>query len=231
MTQNFFTPQASLPDEIQKLGKALAELAGTYPTDADDAETATLSLTADDEDQAPGHLQWLQTSAIRLQPGQLQWLTQLVERELATARNAHADGNGRCGHCEGTGRARPTGPVTHVVAWSPGELISDDPEMDGWEVLTVESWEAGRTGEWLPGPGAITSDQRATAEQLHPLVADMLGTGSPIRLVSGEYTIEGLGEVGSPHFQPGPWTYPVFEVVALTPADAPEHAPAPPAAV
>lgn len=231
MTEKFFTPQPSLPDEIQKLGKALAELAGDYPTDADGTETATLSLTADDEDQAPGHLQWLQTSAIRLQAGQLQWLTQLVERELATARNAHADGNGRCGHCEGTGQARPTGPVTHVVAWSPGELLSDDPAMDGWEVLTAESWEAGHIGEWLPGPAAVTSDQRATAQQLQPLVAAMLGVTSPIRLVPGEYTIEGLGEVGSPHFRPGPWHYPVFEVVALAPAEAPEPAPAPQAGV
>ena len=128
MTEKFFTPQPELTTELEKLGKALADLAGAYPTDPDNAETATLALTADDEDQAPGRLQRLFMSAIRLQPGQLQWLAQVVERELATARNSHVDGNGRCGHCEGTGQARPTGPVTHIVAWSPGELISDDPD-------------------------------------------------------------------------------------------------------
>ncbi|WP_282107280.1 hypothetical protein [Streptomyces sennicomposti] len=34
MTQQFFTPQASLPDEIDKLDKALAELAGVPETAA-----------------------------------------------------------------------------------------------------------------------------------------------------------------------------------------------------
>lgn len=220
MTEKFFTLQPVLTDELEKLGKALAELAGAYPTEPDDAETATLSLAADDEDQAPGHLQRLITSAIRLQPGQLQWLTQVVERELATARNSHSDGNGRCGHCEGTGQARPAGPVTHIVAWSPGELISDDPDpaVNAWEVLPADGWEAGHIGDWLLGPDAVTRDRRASAERLQPLVVEMLGTTSPIRLVPGEFTIEGLGEKGTPGFQPGPWTYPLFEVVALTPA-------------
>ncbi|MFE5730241.1 hypothetical protein ACFQ7A_04915 [Streptomyces sp. NPDC056528] len=210
--------------EIRKLGKALAELASEYPIDSPDAETALLSLTAADGEESPrpGHLQFREETAVRLQPGHLQWLTQLVERELANNRNAHSDGTGRCGHCEGTGKAYPTGPITHVVAWSPGELLAEDPDMDAWEIFGIEAWENGGTGDWLLGPETVTTDQRATAEQLHPLVVDMLRTTGPIRLVPRAFTIESVGDPGTPHSRTGPWTYPRFDVVALTPA-APEQ--------
>ena len=97
--------------------------------------------------------------------------------------------------------------------------------LNAWEVLTAEDWETGQIGDWLSGPDAVTRDRRASAERLQPLVADMLGVTSPIRLVPSEFTIEGVGEKGSPSFRPGPWTYPLFEVVALTPAAGPEPTP------
>jgi hypothetical protein len=74
---------------------ALQELAETYPTDPEGTATVAVTVT----DPATGE----QHQAL-VQPGQLGWLTTLVMGEMATCRNAHADGNGQCGHCAGTGR-------------------------------------------------------------------------------------------------------------------------------
>ncbi|WP_274036692.1 hypothetical protein [Streptomyces sp. MMBL 11-1] len=192
-----------------ELAEMLARFAEEYPTDGDDAETFTLQLDGGRHGAPP--------PAVTLQAGQLAWLTQLVERELATARNAHCDGNGQCAHCEATGSARPTGPVTHVAAWFPGDLLTDDPDQCGWELLTIRSWEAGGSAQTLVYPGD-TPDPDATAEQLLPLVAERFEFHGPIRLTRSTYTIEGIGR-NEPGYQwtPGPWTYPVYEVTSLVP--------------
>ncbi|MEU0743957.1 hypothetical protein [Streptomyces sp. NPDC006134] len=75
---------------------ALQELAETYPVDPEGTATVTVTVT----DPATGK----QHQAL-VQPGHLGWLTSTVMAEMATCRNGHADGNGQCGHCAGTGRA------------------------------------------------------------------------------------------------------------------------------
>ncbi|MFD8621669.1 hypothetical protein [Streptomyces sp. NPDC059513] len=192
----------------EKLAEILARFAEEYPTDADDAQLVNLQLTNDTYGSPP---------AVALQPGQLTWLTQLVERELATTRNVHCDGNGECAHCEATGSARPTGPVTHVAAWFPGDLLTDDSDdLRGWELMTIESWEAGHSAPTV-NPGD-TPDPDATAEQLLPLLTERFEFHGPIRLTRSTYTIEGIGR-NEPGYQwtPGPWTFPVYEVTALVP--------------
>ncbi|WP_240152295.1 hypothetical protein [Streptomyces mobaraensis] len=197
-------------EAAEQLAQALARLAAEYPTDPEGADAAPLQLG--DEERGFDF-----PDPVALTAGQLTWLAQLVEHELATARNAHSDGNGTCAHCEGTGAARPTGPVTHIVAWFPGDLLSDGPEVSNWEVFTAERWEDGRgIGDWLLGDDAVTKDQEATAEQLQPLVAKMLDPAGPIWLTPGTYTIESVGrdEPGS-FFKRGPFTYPMFEVTLV----------------
>lgn len=200
-----------------QLAKAIARLAEEYPTDPDLDERIPLQFG---DGQAPGYGF---PEPVALQPGQLAWLAELVERELDTARNAHSDGDGSCAHCEGTGSVRPTGPVTHVVSWFPGDLLSNDPEVSRWEVTTSDGWEAGHTGNWLTGDEgaeeAVARDPEATAEQLRPLLTQMLAPPGPIRLTPGTFTIDSVGEPG-PHFKRGPWTYPMFKVTTLVPHHA-----------
>jgi hypothetical protein len=43
---------------------------------------------------------------IRLQPGQVTWLRDLVNNEMISCRNAHSDGSNECGHCSGAGLVR-----------------------------------------------------------------------------------------------------------------------------
>lgn len=94
----------SEPD-LSALALALRNLFDTYPTDADDAERATLTL------EAGG-----QQHVVRLQPGQVEWLTHLVRDEDGSCRNAHADGTGACEHCRGLGVVGGRKPRTWV-AW------------------------------------------------------------------------------------------------------------------
>ncbi|AEY94355.1 hypothetical protein SHJG_p240 (plasmid) [Streptomyces hygroscopicus subsp. jinggangensis 5008] len=83
----------------EQLARSLARLAAEYPTDPASAESLPLHFGAEEDPDAP--------APVPLQAGQLAWLAELVERELATTRNAHSDGDGTCAHCEGTGAARP----------------------------------------------------------------------------------------------------------------------------
>ncbi|GAA3372269.1 hypothetical protein GCM10017744_103120 [Streptomyces antimycoticus] len=81
------------PADIASLVVALQQLVDAYPTDEDNAPRATLALESGDE-----------RHAVPLQPGQVEWLTTLIQNEAATCRNAHVGGNGECGHCENTPR-------------------------------------------------------------------------------------------------------------------------------
>lgn len=71
--------------------QTLEELAG-YETE----DTRLLAVTVTD----PATGEHFQISA---EPNQLGWVTDLVRSELRTFRNAHSDGTGWCGHCQGTG--------------------------------------------------------------------------------------------------------------------------------
>jgi len=89
-----------------RLAAALEKLTTEYPTDdaefSPDAVAAVLTvmpLHGDDK-----HIQ----IEIPLQAGQVEWLTDLVSKESDHCRNSHPDENGQCGHCAGTGSARPT---------------------------------------------------------------------------------------------------------------------------
>ncbi|MEV1040549.1 hypothetical protein AB0J01_28445 [Streptomyces sp. NPDC050204] len=90
--------------ELTPLAAALRNLFDTYPTDADDAERLTLTLESGDERQV-----------VNPQPGQAAWLTNLVEAEAASCRNAHSDGNGQCAHCTGRGVVGATKPEVWIV--------------------------------------------------------------------------------------------------------------------
>ncbi|GAA0707173.1 hypothetical protein GCM10009548_95050 [Streptomyces malaysiensis subsp. malaysiensis] len=76
------------------LAAALQELFDIYPTDEDTAPAVTLTLAESGEEHT-----------VKLQPGQVDWLTTVVMDEARTCRNAHSDGTGQCGHCGGTGKA------------------------------------------------------------------------------------------------------------------------------
>lgn len=78
------------------LAAALQELFEIYPTDEDEAPTVALTLTEPEHGEE---------YVVKLQPGQVNWLTSLVLDEAKTCRNAHSDGNGQCGHCGGSGEA------------------------------------------------------------------------------------------------------------------------------
>jgi hypothetical protein len=78
------------------LAGALQQLVTEYPTDPDTAPRSRVSLTDPAGNAA---------ADVTLQPGHLPWLTRLISDELASCRNAHSDGTGRCGHCRGTGLA------------------------------------------------------------------------------------------------------------------------------
>ncbi|MFH8257901.1 hypothetical protein [Streptomyces roseolus] len=80
-----------------RLTEAITLLATEYPTDAYD--TITLPLQIGAASGAAGI-----PAPVPLQPGQLEWLADLVERELNTVRHAHSDGDGHCGHCGGARR-------------------------------------------------------------------------------------------------------------------------------
>jgi Transcription factor zinc-finger len=79
---------------VERLAGLLNQLAEEYPTDPDGTSPVTVALQPP-HDPAAG---------AQLTPGHLDWLADMVERELASSRAAHIDGTGRCGHCRGTGR-------------------------------------------------------------------------------------------------------------------------------
>ncbi|NUW47018.1 hypothetical protein HT134_43995 [Nonomuraea rhodomycinica] len=89
------TAAAPTPDGAQhaeRLAGLLAELCASYPTD-DGGAVASVEIQH-------------QTGArhrVEVQAGQLEWLASLINNELATCENAHADGNQMCAHCAGTG--------------------------------------------------------------------------------------------------------------------------------
>ncbi|WP_214327918.1 hypothetical protein [Nonomuraea sediminis] len=91
------TAPLAAPDGAQhaeRLAGLLAELCATYPT-GDGGAVASVEIQH-------------QTGArhrVEVQAGQLEWLASLIKNELETCRNAHADGNGMCAHCAGTGEA------------------------------------------------------------------------------------------------------------------------------
>ncbi|MEU7162443.1 hypothetical protein AB0A98_39415 [Streptomyces chrestomyceticus] len=114
----------------------------------------------------------------------------------------------------------PAAPVSHIVAWYPGDLISDGPEVSNWEVITSEGWEVGRNGRWLLGDEAVTKNMNASSEQLQPLVTELLAPAGPIQLTPGTYAIEAVGKPG-PFFRRGPWTFPMFEVTTPGPRQRP----------
>lgn len=203
------TPDLDPREEAEKLGKALARLAGEYPTDPDDADLVALTLDASASvPSVPGQVQWPTILTVQLQPGQIQWLTQLVERELATARNCHADGDGKCGHCHGTGTAHPSAPVTHLLGWFPGELLSDSPSEDGWELHEADGWH-----ESVAGRTRLGGTQDDDPIQLEQQVADALGSATEIvEFRRTTYVIEGVNDPDGPYYRPGPWTFPMFEI-------------------
>ncbi|QKZ20593.1 hypothetical protein [Streptomyces chartreusis] len=89
-----------------RLAAVLQALMTEYPTDdaefSPDAVAAVLTvmpLHGDDQGIAV---------EVPLQAGQVEWLTNLVRKESAHCRNSHPDQSGQCGHCAGTGSARPT---------------------------------------------------------------------------------------------------------------------------
>lgn len=79
---------------VERLAGLLNQLAEEYPTDPDGTAPVTVALQ-------PPHGP---AATARLTPGHLDWLADMVERELASSRAAHIDGTGQCGHCRGTGR-------------------------------------------------------------------------------------------------------------------------------
>ncbi|MFI5987091.1 hypothetical protein ACIBEA_40280 [Streptomyces sp. NPDC051555] len=147
---------------------ALARLASTYPTDGEDTEPVTLLLDAARQQDGAPQPRRLHQLAVQMQPGQIRWLTQLVERELATTRNAHSDGNGHCGHCYGSGTVDPTGERTHLLGWFSGEEMIGDPSSSGWELGEAEDWhQAHETGtERIRLGGMQDSDPVLLEEQV-----------------------------------------------------------------
>ncbi|WP_329345501.1 hypothetical protein OG252_52015 (plasmid) [Streptomyces sp. NBC_01352] len=89
-----------------RLADVLQALMTEYPTDdaefSPDAVAAVLTvmpLHGDDQGIAV---------EVPLQAGQVEWLTDLLSKESDHCRNSHPDESGQCGHCAGTGSARPT---------------------------------------------------------------------------------------------------------------------------
>lgn len=98
------TSSADLPP-ASRLAATLQALATDYPTDdaehSPDAVSAVVTITplyGDDQGIAVD---------VPLQAGQVEWLTDLLSKESDTCRNARHDQSGQCGHCAGTGSARP----------------------------------------------------------------------------------------------------------------------------
>jgi hypothetical protein len=91
-------------DQLQARGRRLAQALRTivedYPS-ADPDVTPTLRLTLSRRGRELDH--------IELPAADVAHLAALLGRELDTWRNAHPGGTGTCGHCDGTGAARPTG--------------------------------------------------------------------------------------------------------------------------
>lgn len=82
------------PEQLmEQHGDRLDQFARQYPTDGGDVDVMVIQISV------PG--QGIRRSPIVLQPGQVDWLDDLLKDELTTARNAHPDGDNRCGHCEG----------------------------------------------------------------------------------------------------------------------------------
>lgn len=118
------TEPPPLPTLARSLIQQLTALAEDYPTDGDDAPTAHLRATVAGQD----------VGAVRLMPGQVDWLQGLVTAELATTREAHPGGSGACMHCEGTGTARSgcepaanpvaTVYVAEVITWDGGHSLN-----------------------------------------------------------------------------------------------------------
>lgn len=157
--------------ELSALATAMQALFNTYPTDAYDAERLTLALESGDE-----------RHVVRVQPGQVAWLTHLVQDESASCRNAHADGNGQCAHCAGRGVVGATKPTVWII-WQadgtgPGRpcldeatakkraetlymdgLHSDDQEEDGLEWTgggdSYELEDNGQDTGWCVSPEEV----------------------------------------------------------------------------
>jgi len=81
----------------RRLIEALRELVTEYPT-ADPDVTPTVRVKAERQGHELDH--------VELTAADLQALTDLIERQRATWRNAHPDQSGQCAHCGGTGSAR-----------------------------------------------------------------------------------------------------------------------------
>ncbi|MEV7929660.1 hypothetical protein [Kitasatospora sp. NPDC088779] len=84
-------------ERVFRAANALRELFQDYPSDPEDT-TGAVVLTITDAASGQQH-------RVELQPGHADWLRQLAEAEASTYRRAHLDQDGRCGHCNGTGRA------------------------------------------------------------------------------------------------------------------------------
>ncbi|MFJ2419265.1 hypothetical protein [Streptomyces brevispora] len=92
--------------------QALTELADGYPTDPEGTAPVIVTVIV----SATG-----EQHRVPIEPGQLDWVTALVRGELDTFRNAHSDGTGHCGHCQGTGLAGGSGGAALFA-----ELPADD---------------------------------------------------------------------------------------------------------
>ena len=95
--------------QLPALYAALQNLFDTYPTDDEGAERLTLALESGGE-----------RLVVRLQPGQAEWLTNLVKHEEESCRNAHEYGTGVCAHCRGLGMVGGRQPRTWVAWQSDG---------------------------------------------------------------------------------------------------------------
>ncbi|WP_331725882.1 hypothetical protein [Streptomyces sp. NBC_00470] len=112
-----------------------------------------------------------------------------------------------------------------VAVWFPGELLSNDPDMAGWDLKGQRFWDdVGFGSSW-----GLYSDlpQTATAAELAGEIA--ASRSVPVSRVEVTedpegFVIASVGAEGQPSHRKGPWTFPLFRVLIRPKAVGSEEA-------
>ncbi len=143
-----FDPATTLADVLQRM-------VTEYPTDPEGTLPAAL-LTIAHPTSGAAH-------TIPLPPEAARWFELLVGNELTTCRNAHLGESGACGHCRGTGLARPS--------------LADDPDPYDPDWHCTQHGESGMN-EYACGDCAAEAriaDSPPDVEDIERIEVDFIG--------------------------------------------------------
>ena len=225
LTSPFQIPPVELPDRLPWQADA-AELAIPRP------DIVELRGAIDDlmhtERSEPGPDMHIAGRTIPMSQDTPRRITQILWREHQTILDAEHDG--RCGHCQGTGRGSASGAYTHILCWYPklGLDYEEDPLEAGWWLCQADTWPA-----WGRGEYRLDAPQDASPDDLRVQAEALLGDGREIialrpRVYGAKWTV--WGKEANPLPAADAESHPLYEIITGNPlpvTDSPRQPPRP----